>query len=249
MNLIADIGNTKSKFAIFDKTEMIDFRNFNEDEEKAQLSYLKNLTSIKNVIQSNVGVQFELNPIFPSANFLFLDSKTPLPIKNLYNSPSTLGSDRIALAVRGYTDHPNQNLLIIDMGTCITLDFVNKKGQYLGGSISPGMALRFKALNNYTSQLPLLSFSEENFPKIIGGNTKESIKTGVIMGIVNEIKGFETAYAKMHDNLTILFTGGDYPLLEHALNQALESKKNKIFTDPFLTVRGLNAILDYNENL
>ena len=248
MNLIADIGNTKSKFAIFDKTKMIDFSNFNEEEEEAQLSYLQNLHSIKNVIQSNVGEQFELNPIFPSANFLFLDSKTPLPIKNLYNSPSTLGPDRIALAVGGFTDYPNQNLLIIDMGTCITLDFVNKKGQYLGGSISPGMVLRFKALNNYTNKLPLLSFSEENFPEIIGGNTKESIKTGVIMGIVNEIKGFEVAYTKMYDDLTILFTGGDYPLLEDALNQALESKKNKIFADSFLTVKGLNAILDYNEN-
>ena len=250
MKLIADIGNTLSKFAVFNNAEIVDLKTFEGKNTEEQYAYLNNLNSIKGLIHATVGPE-EINfrKLFPATNCLSLSFQTPLPIENLYESPESLGADRIALAVGGNNMFPEQNLLIIDLGTCITFDFVNIQGQYLGGSISPGVNLRFASLNNYTNKLPLISLGKNPLKKqLVASNTHDSIKTGVLTGILKEIEGIIASYIQEHKGLITIFTGGHYPVFEDAMQQSFESKKNQIFADPFLTLKGMNVILDYNEN-
>ncbi len=159
-----------------------------------------------------------------------------LPIKNRYKS-ATLGSDRLANAVAGAFLFPSRNVLIIDTGTCIKYDFVNAKGEYLGGSISPGMDMRFRAMNKFTGKLPLTGFSE--IKDLIGNTTVSAMQTGVEIGITEEIKGFVAQYRKRFKNLKIILTGGDAYRFANDLNLS-------IFAAADLVNIGLNEIIRFN---
>jgi len=160
-----------------------------------------------------------------------------LPFENLYETPKTLGSDRIALISSAVFEYPNSNSIIIDAGTCLTMDIINNKNQYCGGMISPGISLRYQSLNNMTANLPLVNKSEKySFPS---KNTIGCIHTGVVSGIVHEIKGFIDEVKGNNEKINIILTGGDANFLSKPL-------KIPIFADPIFILRGLNKILALN---
>jgi type III pantothenate kinase len=166
-----------------------------------------------------------------------LSPAVPLPIKLNYQTVATLGNDRIALAVAAAGLFPGQNVLIIDAGTCITYDFINVNNEYCGGGISPGILMRFKALNTFTSKLPLVS--KVNYAGLIGDSTDNSIRSGVINGTIAEVNGIIEQYEHMFSDLKILLTGGDTNYFDKNL-------KNNIFANSNLVLEGLNMILDCN---
>ena len=169
--------------------------------------------------------------------FIELDHETELPIKNLYETPETLGKDRIAAAVGANEFFPDQNLLIIDAGTAITYDLVSEKNEFIGGNISPGLQMRFKALNQFTGKLPLVSYFDEF--QNIGRNTTEAIRAGVQNGILYEIAQTIELFNKNYKNLQIVMTGGDSIFFDKKLNYT-------IFVHFNITLIGLNRILEYN---
>lgn len=148
-----------------------------------------------------------------------------------------MGNDRIALAVAGSQLYPGRDVLIIGAGTCITYDFVSKNNEYFGGSISPGIHMRFKALNTFTDKLPLVQ--PENKPELIGNSTVGSITSGVMNGLYSEIDGIIDRYEKNFPEIQTILTGGDIIYFDKML-------KNNIFANSNLVLKGLNMILDYN---
>jgi type III pantothenate kinase len=159
------------------------------------------------------------------------------PFKNKYTTPTTLGVDRMVLASGAVLQYPNQDVLIIDAGTCVTYDFVTHKKEYLGGAISPGLRLRYKALNDYTAKLPLL---ESNSPEnIIGNSTDQSIHSGVVNGLCYEIEGFISEFSVKKDKFTIILTGGDAIFLANRL-------KSTIFADENFLLKSLHQLYTYS---
>jgi type III pantothenate kinase len=169
-------------------------------------------------------------------------ANTPVPYKNSYKTPQTLGLDRIALVAAAFEKYPNKNVLVIDAGTCITYDFLDKSGTYHGGAISPGIAMRFMALNTFTDRLPLVSTEKSAMDKsnFLGKSTLESIQAGVLVGVSHEITGFVEAYCEKHPDLTIILTGGDVQTLSKSI-------KNTIFAPAYFLLEGLNSILEFNK--
>ena len=177
---------------------------------------------------------------FLSGNFDFfieLDHRTEIPIKNLYETPETLGKDRLAAAVGANELFPNQNILIIDAGTAITYDLVSEKNEFIGGNISPGLQMRFKALNQFTGKLPLVNHSDDF--QHIGRSTTDAIRAGVQNGILYEIAQTIELFNKNYQNLQIVMTGGDSIFFDKKLNYT-------IFVHFNITLIGLNRILEYN---
>ncbi|MDX1270272.1 type III pantothenate kinase [Bizionia paragorgiae] len=242
MNLIVDIGNTQTKLAVFEGGKML-FRVQVDSENifKKIKEIQEKFKNISKAIVSSVG-KTDLND-FESLEkdlyLLILDHETPLPFKNLYSTPKTLGIDRIALVCASVEKYPNKNVLIIDAGTCITYDFINANNEYLGGAISPGLRMRYKAMHNQTAKLPLLLPESSN--SLIGDATDQAIHSGVYNGIVFEIDGFIEAYRKKNNDLTVILTGGDAKMLSKQL-------KSSIFANSNFLLEGLNFILQFNTN-
>lgn len=165
------------------------------------------------------------------------NEKTPTPLINLYETPESLGKDRLASVVGACRLYPGEDVLVINAGTCVTYDIVNKRGEYLGGSISPGLHMRFTALHTFTGQLPLLSV--ENDFSLPGRSTRDSMLSGVILGITEEIKGMIQLYRQVYSELRVVMSGGDSLFLENRLNCG-------IFVVPNIVLTGLNEILDYH---
>lgn len=246
MKLIIDYGNTLVKIALFQKSSVITIKSYKSISVEQLNKLLKEIENsndltvpIENAIVSSVinypkAVKSYLEQRY---NLLELNTHTPLPIKICYNTPETLGNDRIALAVAGSTLYSGKNLLIIDAGTCITYDFVNKNKEYFGGSISPGIQMRFKALNTFTDKLPLVNPTDS--VDLIGNSTTESILSGVMNGIYSEIDGIIDRYKSNFPGIEIILTGGDIIYFDKKL-------KNNIFANSNLVLKGLNIILDYN---
>ncbi|WP_439132866.1 type III pantothenate kinase, partial [Polaribacter sp.] len=168
-----------------------------------------------------------------------VSAEMKLPFKNLYSTPKTLGVDRLALVFAAVLKYPNQNILIIDSGTCITYDFVNKQRKYFGGAISPGIEMRYKALHHYTAKLPLLEIKQPT--NFTGDSTIESIHSGVVNGVLQEIKGIIEQYKNKYLDLTVVLTGGDANFLSKQL-------KSSIFANQNFLLEGLNKILIFNKN-
>lgn len=239
MNLVIDIGNTRSKIAIVNSNEVIHLEIVAKKLLFNSVATLVKIHKITQGIIAHVSAvdPIEIKKIEALINLLQLSNKTALPFKNLYATPATLGVDRIALAAWAVTYRPKKNVLIIDAGTCITYDFVDANANYFGGAISPGIQLRYTALNNYTQNLPLLTpHYTENF---VGNTTETSIHNGIVHGVINEIDGFINLYKQKNGTLTAVLTGGDTNFLVKRL-------KNSIFANPNILLLGLNAILNYN---
>ena len=242
MNLIIDVGNSFVKLAVFKNTELIHRVVAELDNVLIEVKALnKEYTLIERAIVSSVGrlKKKDINVISKYFDLMVLDSDTNLPFKNLYKTPNTLGVDRMALVCGSIRQFSDRNVLIIDAGTCVTYDFINSENEYLGGAISPGIRVRYKSLNNLTANLPLLDLE---MPKnIIGTSTDESLHSGVIFGILNEIDGVIESYKLKYSDLTVILTGGDAKFLSKQL-------KSSIFANPNFLLEGLNFILQFNTN-
>jgi len=246
MNLVIDIGNTLTKTAVFNGKELTSFSSFEIFSVEVLKDLLAKNPSAKNVILSSVINHDKNISEFLKSNcfFIELSHQTKTSIENLYQSPQTLGKDRLACAVGANFLFGNQNVLCLDAGTCIKYDFVNNKNQYLGGGISPGIEMRFKALNQFTDKLPLLNY--KYFDKLIGQNTDESILSGVMNGVVEEVKGIIARYEQQYPDVKVVFTGGYLKFFEKIFCIGANGKSN-IFADSFLVLKGLNQILNFNE--
>lgn len=240
MNLVVDIGNSFIKTAVFDGDDLIHQEQFPPGQIKVLKVVFSNYPDIKNGIISVVG-----NPEKQMTSFLrsklgkliFLDENIPVPVINKYETGNTLGKDRLAAVVGANHLFPLENILVIDAGTAITYDFITSEGEYEGGSISPGLYMRFRALHEFTNNLPFLAPVEEfNFP---AKTTKTAIITGVQLGMMKEIEGIIALHEKQYPELKVVLTGGDAIFFDKNL-------KNSIFVDLTLVQRGLNRILNYD---
>ena len=239
LNLIIDIGNTAAKVALFDGGEMVEVLT----ESNQSLDCLEALCAKYPVEQGIVATVIDLSERVLAAlvalpfPLLWLDSKTPLPVTNLYETPETLGYDRMAAVVGANEQYPRRDILVIDAGTCITYEFIDSKGQYHGGNISPGVQMRFKALNQFTGRLPLIDSNGRKLP--MGRDTETAIRAGVLKGMEYEISGYIESMKHKYPELLVFLTGGDDFSFD-------SSVKSIIFADRFLVLKGLNRILNYN---
>jgi len=245
MKLAIDVGNTLTKVALFRGSELAElntFENFSLLKLKHLLSEFggENITDLYTIISAVKEYDKEIRS-YLNDNYYFIElsSKTLLPIEICYKTPKTLGNDRIAGVCGASALFRGENILVIDAGTCITFDFIDKGKKYFGGGISPGIDIRFKALNTFTGNLPLVNRAE-NF-NLIGTSTAESIRSGVLNGVLAEVEGIIKYYEDEFGRLKIIFTGGDTIFFDKRL-------KNVIFALPNLVLNGLNEILDFNIN-
>ena len=241
MNLVLDLGNTYGKIAVCEGIEILESVTCDQVSIREITYFITSYPETKGAIFSSVMNHSRelvdyLITSFP--NFLELNPNTPLPLTNHYKTPETLGYDRIAAVTGAYTIFPKKNVLVIDAGTALTYDLVTAGGEYLGGNISPGLSMRFKALHKFTNRLPLLQMDEEDL-NLLGSSTDEAIKSGVVNGILMEIEGFISSVAQEYKNLKVVLTGGDANSFDKRL-------KSSIFVVSHLNLIGLNRILDYN---
>lgn len=237
-NLILDFGNTYKKVAIVNDGKQIYFVS-KETWSLSDIIQIEEKYSFQRVIFSSVVEKDSDLENYIQSKYLVikLSSTTPIPIINNYKTVETLGYDRLACAVAANHFFTDRDCLIIQMGTCITYDFINKNAGYLGGSISPGLTMRIKSLHQFTKKLPKVTYKPISF--LIGDTTENSILSGVINGIINECNGFISQYKKNYPKLKVIVTGGDMPYFEKLL-------QNEIVTYPNLVLLGLSIILNYN---
>jgi len=240
MSLMIDIGNTRTKYAYFVNGRIQEKGSCRfEDTPKIVRNYsgkVKNmmLSSVKPIPDVVLSESMRHNP-----DLVVFSSEMKMPYKILYETPNTLGTDRLALVAGAVLDFPKKPVLIIDAGTCITFDFIDGKTRYHGGSISPGLQMRLRALSNQTGALPLVELSEPK--ELIGGSTKESILSGVVNGAIKELDGTIDDYQKRYSDIIVVLTGGDARFFDKKL-------KNSIFADEDVLLKGMYFILKQYAN-
>ena len=241
MNLIIDIGNTVAKIAAFDGNTMQEVIYDSNQTLEELPAFCRKYTFERAIVATviDLGKQALAQLASLSAPLLWLDEKTPLPVENLYETPQTLGYDRMAAVVGANEQFPGKNILVIDAGTCITYEFIDAAGRYHGGNISPGMQMRFRALHRFTGRLPLVSAEGRRVP--MGKDTDTAIREGVLKGIEHEISGYIMAMKHKYAEVLVFLTGGD----DFSFDTNL---KSIIFADRFLVLKGLNRILNYNND-
>ena len=242
MYLVADIGNTQAKFFLYKNGRCVLEQKIGLGQvEDMAKSLILNHPDLEGLIYSDVsrqaGIFFEKIPIqFP---IISVHSKIQLPFKNNYQSPNSLGSDRIVLVSAAIKNYPENNVLIIDLGTCITYDFLDSKGVYHGGAISPGFEMRYKSLHQFTAKLPFLAPQKVESPE--GKNTNQSIHAGIYFGVLEEIIARIEYYEQKYDSLTVILTGGD-------ANKLPKTLKNSIFAHSNFLAEGMLHLLKMNIN-
>jgi type III pantothenate kinase len=239
--LCFDFGNTLLKCGVFEIDQLTDIVTLENDEAETIRGLLDKYKPDRTILSSVVEHNSQIETILAErSSFLKLDSSVRLPFTTPVGKPETIGADRLALAAFASFFYKDQNTLVIALGSCITYNFINKYNSFNGGSISPGMEMRFKALNHYTAKLPLVKV-DWDFP-LIGYDTTTNILSGVLQGMTSEIDGIIDEYKKKFGKFNVLLTGGDTANFVRHL-------KNKIFADPYLILKGLYAISKYNEDI
>ena len=242
MNLIMDIGNTATKLAVFQSDKMIQVQTVATTNMLAEVeALLKKFSRVKHGLVSSVKMidNLEFERLQKSLPIKILDVSFQLPFKNAYNTPHTLGVDRLALMAAAVQQYSKRNVLVIDAGSCVTYDFMDSNQNYLGGAISPGVEMRYKALETFTSNLPLLEKTPPN--QRIGSSTEASIHSGVIHGLLHEMEGTIKEYQNKYPDLTVILTGGDTDFL-------CKQFKISIFANSNFLLEGLNFLLEFNSN-
>ena len=243
--LCFDFGNTRLKCAVFNASSIIEVITLENDDDDTIEGLVKKYQPQKTILSSVIEHNPNLEKILSaSSRFHKLSHQTNLPFTAPVSKPETIGADRLALSAAAVYFYPKKNNLVIGLGSCITYNFINKNNQFLGGSISPGMEMRFKSLQTFTAKLPLIQPDPIdigwNFP-LVGYDTKTNILSGVMLGMAKEIDGIIDAYADKYGNFNVLLTGGDAAYFARHL-------KSKIFADPGLIFKGLYAISEYNDD-
>lgn len=227
MYLAIDIGNSRTKVAVYENNTALYIHFFTQEKFIAEVeNILLQHPQIKKALLATVGKlsEQEMKWLQAHVEVAEVHALSKLPFKNHYATPTTLGADRALLVAGAALKYPATNCLIIDAGSCITYDFITKDAFYLGGAISPGFSLRYKSLNDYTAKLPLLHLTDHH--PIIGNSTETSIQSGVINGILLEIEGFIAQYEKTYDTLTLILTGGDAIFLAKRLKYSIFAQPN-----------------------
>ncbi len=239
MNLVVDIGNTSVKLALFNNDSLVQQSRVKPNELSLIDQFIDKQKVDKAIVASVADESKEILADLTAKIPLVVkfDSKTPIPIQNLYKTADTLGNDRIPTVVAANQLYPACDILVIDAGTCIKYNFLNQNSEFIGGGISPGINMRFKALNTFTAHLPLVE-ADFSFNKLVGSNTLESILMGVQTAVINEVEGILNQYKHCYPGIKVLVTGGDFSFFEKRL-------KNTIFVRPNLLLEGLNLILNY----
>jgi type III pantothenate kinase len=239
MNLVLDIGNTRAKLALFQEDNILSVGIFDLSDPSSIFRFLgkhqPDHLLISSVINHLPAFLEDLKKTIPCLDFT---QNTPFPIKNAYKSANTLGSDRLAAAIGAWKRFPGQAVLIIDSGTCIKYNFLSAHGEYLGGGISPGIDMRFKAMHTFTGRLPELE-ADYDFSALVGSTTHDSLLSGVMNGVVEEVEGMIKRYEIQYPGVKTVVIGGNHHFFEKRL-------KNCIFAHPNLILEGLNEILEYN---
>jgi type III pantothenate kinase len=238
MNVVIDHGNSAAKIGIFENDVL-----------HSQHS-AKNLPDLKGILKNYYGGNLIISSVsgvhygdFDAGAFrkvVILSKDTPLPIKNGYRTPETLGMDRIAAACGAWQLFHGRSSLVIDAGTCVTYELTTSDGVYLGGGISPGLEMRFRAMNTFTARLPLVKPVDN--PELTGATTTACMQSGVVWGLVCEIEGIIDRYTEKYPDLQVILCGGDAAFFENKL-------KASIFASPEIVLIGLNSILSHNANL
>lgn len=238
MQLCIDIGNSRTKWGIFQGRELADHGSADDFGTSDIVALCKKYPVQSAIYMAVKEVPYNIEEVISLyCSVQRLQSSTPLPFTNLYSTPDTLGSDRIALVAAAQSLSPGRHTLVVSAGTCITFDFIDKFGQYHGGSIHPGVRMRLEAMHRFTGKLPLVEPAvPDNIP---ADSTVTSLQAGAVMGAAKEIDGMIRVYLGFYEGLKVLLTGGDVPLLVALL-------ENEIFAHPTLSLTGLNEILLYN---
>lgn len=239
MNIVIDSGNTYSKVGWFREEKLIRYTT--------RLTFSELIEAVRSempeyILFSSVSynaADFE-NALGKALKIYNLSPETPLPITKNYDTPQTLGADRIAASAGANFLYPGEDLVVIDMGTCITYDLIDKEAVFQGGLISPGVKMRFNAMHSFTKRLPLVEPEPE--PPLIGKSTRSAMQSGVMNGVLAEMQGIIEQYRHNSPDLRVLLCGGDAAFFESSL-------KPPIFAVPELVLIGLNRILTYNVSL
>ncbi len=246
-NLVIDIGNTYTKIAVFKRDELLVYKQFEGIDDAVINAFFKEYAISKAIVSSvkkNESQAWQTT-LAAKVPVIFFNGKMAGELNNQYRTPDTLGADRLAGVMGAKTLFPQKNNLVISGGTCITYDAVDAAGNYFGGSISPGLNMRYKALNYYTDGLPLVG-ADESFDKQYGDNTVSAIRSGVQNGIKYELMGFIDSYKKAGEELNIVLSGGDSIFFDSLLKNSIFAPCVKI--EPFLVLKGLNAALYINND-
>ncbi|SDC79717.1 type III pantothenate kinase [Niabella drilacis] len=236
--LCFDFGNTRKKVAVFQEKEIVKTLVLQDDTTATIRSLVEAYKPAKSILSSVISHNAEIETVLKdTTRFHLLNHLSRLPITTPVGKPETIGSDRLAIASGGVHFYPGKNLLLIGLGTCITLNFVNKYSELVGGSISPGLEMRLKSMQYYTAKLPLIA-PKSDVP-LLGYDTETNILSGVILGMAYELDGFIAAYEEKFDNFNVVLTGGD---MQHLASHL----KSRIFADPELIFKGLYAISEVN---
>ncbi|TAF46619.1 MAG: type III pantothenate kinase [Sphingobacteriales bacterium] len=245
-NLVIDIGNTFTKIAVFNGDSMINFAKA-EDINAPDYNAICQKYNIDKIIVSSVTDKTtqKLSALAKKKEILFFNSLTTSPIHNHYQSPKTLGNDRMAAVVGAKKLFPENPVLVIDAGTCITYDYADAQSNYYGGSISLGLNMRLIALHKQTKKLPLVTF-DNNFDAMYGANTTQSILSGVINGTIAEVTQFINHYFRLYADVKIILCGGDAAFFDTRLKNSIFA--HQIICEPHLVLIGLNKLLNYQHD-
>jgi type III pantothenate kinase len=238
ISLCLDFGNTRQKVGVFNGRNFLKEINLPDTSLQSIEALLNEWNPEKIILSSVINHDPAIETYMAEkTKFHRLNYTSQLPLTTPVGKPETIGADRLALVAAAVDLFPNIHNLVIGLGTCITYNFINNQHEFLGGSISPGMNMRFRAMHEQTALLPYIK-AETQFP-LIGFDTKTNLLSGVIWGMSKEIDGIIDEYALKYSNFNVLLTGGDMPFFVPHL-------KNKIFADPNLIFKGLYAISEFN---
>ena len=245
-NLVIDIGNSFTKLAVFNGNDLVWLESYNHIDTNI-LTNVLNTYKPQKAIVSSVKKQAESweQYLGSQVKLIKFSNNMAKSVKNHYQTPHTLGADRIAAVAGARALYPDKANLVIDAGTCITYDMIDKEGNYFGGSISPGLNMRYKAVNYYTSALPLLA-PDDSFTGSFGYNTDTAIRSGVQNGIRFEVLGFIESYFKTQPSMNVILTGGDSIFFDTVLKNSIFAPHIKI--EPHLVLIGLNAVIQHHND-
>ena len=239
-SLCFDFGNTRLKCAVFSDRELKEVIVISDDSDATITDLVNRFQPHKSILSSVINHNLGVEAILSNKTaFHKLGHTSKLPFSTPVGKPETIGADRLAICAAAVDLFPNQHNLAIGLGTCITYNYINKAHEFLGGSISPGMTMRFRAMHEQTALLPMVE--PDSHCPLIGYDTKTNLQSGAILGMAKEIDGIIDAYALKFNNFNVLLTGGDMAFFVPHL-------KNKIFADPSLIFKGLYAICEFNTN-